>query len=181
MKDTGASIIKPGWVRNYPVPVFFFLFFTIMALFYAFTLSGFYNYTFQPFIVNINARIAGVFLHLFGENASVNGDLIASGRTSISVKRGCDALIPIFLFTSAVLAFPAPLRLKARGVFFGVLFLIAVNIVRIVSLYYTNIFYPQYFDLMHLEVWQVVFIGLGIACWAIWMQWIIKKAKTKLD
>jgi exosortase/archaeosortase family protein len=180
MKDTVSSIINSGWVKKYPVLVFFCLFFAIMALFYAFTLSDFYNSTFQPFIVNINARIAGIFLRIFGENASVYGDLITSGRTSISVKRGCDALIPIFLFISAVMAFPAPFRRKATGVFWGILFLVTVNIVRIVSLYYTNIFYPQYFDLMHLEVWQVIFIGLGIACWAIWMQWIIKKAQTKL-
>lgn len=167
--------LKAGWAGKSPVLLFVLFFFGIMAVFYAFMQTSFYQHSFQPFIVRINAQVASFLLNILGQGTHASGDLIASNRASISIKRGCDALVPIFLFCAALLAFPAKWRYKGVGLGVGVAFLLLVNIIRIINLYWVKLYYPNAFDIMHLEVWQVIFILLGILCWAVWMQWTQKK------
>lgn len=168
--------VKAEWVDKSPILLFVFSFFAVMALFYALMQTAFYQSNFQPFIVRTNAQVASFFLNILGQGTSASGDLISSNQASISIKRGCDALVPIFLFCSALLAFPAKWKRKLIGLGAGVGFLLLINIVRIINLYWIKLYYPSAFDLMHLEVWQVIFILLGILCWAFWMQWTQKKA-----
>lgn len=168
--------IKEGWAAKSPVLLFVLFFFGMMVLFYAFMQTAFYQHSFQPFIVKINARLASSMLHIFGENTIASGDLITSDRGFISVKRGCDALVPIFLFMSAIMAFPTKWKDKFTGLGLGISFLLFINLIRIANLYWVQIYYPSAFDLMHLEVWQVIFIILGILLWALWMQWTQKRA-----
>lgn len=160
---------KAGWDK-YPVLLFVLGFLVLMGLFYAFMLTSFFTEHFQPAVVTVNARISSAILNLFGEATSASGPMIASEAATISVKRGCDALVPIFLYISAVLAFPASWRSKLFGILWGVLFLFVLNIVRIISLFWIQLYKPAIFDMMHLEVWQVLFIILGIAAWGVWMQ-----------
>lgn len=160
---------KAGW-EKYPVLLFVLAFLILMSLFYAFMLTSFFQEQFQPAIVAGNAKISSILLNLFGEQTSASGSVIATEATSISVKRGCDALVPIFLYISAVLAFPTKWRSKIFGILWGILFLLILNIIRIMSLFWIQLYKPEIFDLMHLEVWQVLFIVLGIAAWGIWMQ-----------
>jgi len=49
-----------------------------------------------------------------------------------------------------------------------------------VSLWYTGIWYPSIFEIMHVEVWQMLFIALPIVFWLIWLrrQWPKKSART---
>ena len=136
------------------------------TLFYAFMTTNAYQQYFQPFIVRVNAQLSSVLLNIFGYQTSANGDMIASTYGSISIKRGCDALVPIFLFCSALLAYPAKWKLKLIGLVGGVGLLLLVNLFRIINLYWVQLHYPRAFDIMHLEVWQVIFIIRGIFCWA---------------
>jgi exosortase/archaeosortase family protein len=75
------------------------------------------------------------------------------------------------LFSVAVIAFPGKLKQKLIGVFSGIIILYVLNQLRIVSLYLTGIYYPKAFELMHVEVWQFLFIIFAIALWVIWIKW----------
>lgn len=170
------QFLKKGWEAKSPVLLFVLAFFGMMVLFYAFIQTSFYQNSFQPFIVRVNAQIASFLLNIFGESTTASNDLIASNQGSISIKRGCDALIPIFLFMSAVIAFPAKWKDKLIGLGIGISLLLFVNLIRIINLYWIQLYHPSLFDLMHLEVWQVIFILLGILFWAFWMNWTQKRA-----
>jgi exosortase/archaeosortase family protein len=53
----------------------------------------------------------------------------------------------------------------------GTLFLQAANLVRVISLLYLRIHGSTWvFDLMHEDVWQLVFIGLAMACFLCWLR-----------
>lgn len=171
--------LKEGWAAKSPVLLFVISFFGIMVLFYIFIQSAFYQQTFQPIIVRINAQVASFILNIFGAHTVASNDLIASNAGSISIKRGCDALLPIFLFMSAVLAFPAKWKDKLLGLGVGVGLLLVVNLVRIISLFWIQLYFPSAFDLMHLEVWQVIFIILGVLFWIYWMNWTQRKYRNK--
>jgi len=168
---------EAGWGGKYPVLLFVLLFAVVMALFYGFMLTSFFQEHFQPWVVKINAHISSFVLNLFGEEPSASGAVLLSEKASISIKRGCDALVPIFLFISAIVAFPAKWKYKLSGIIIGVALLFILNIIRIISLFWVKRFWPEAFDMMHLEVWQVLFIIIGILLWVLWMQRVLKKTK----
>ena len=43
--------------------------------------------------------------------------------------------------------------------------------VRIVALFYTGVFLPDYFNESHIFVWQSVVILAGVALWVVWARW----------
>ncbi len=129
--------------------------------------SGFF-----PWYLRQTTTAAVKVLHFFGyDNVSVGGDKgndLIGPKGNISVSRGCDAVAPTVLFLAAVLASPARRLSKLRAVIGGTLILMTVNLLRIISLYLTAVHWPRAFDVMHLDVWQAIFIFLAILLWALW-------------
>lgn len=122
------------------------------------------------------AHISAGALKLMGERTTVSDSQVISPRFSVSIKRGCDAVQPTLLFVTAVIASPVALWSKLPGLAFGLLFLMAMNLVRVISLFYIGIYFSmKTFDIMHHDVWQAVFIILSIFAWAVWAVWAVRK------
>jgi len=115
-----------------------------------------------------------VLLRLLGQDATVLGRSIDSPRASMSIERGCDAIHPSALFLAAILAFPASLRKKVVGAVAGVALLLAINLLRIISLFYIRVHFPAAFEIMHVEVWQALFIFLALLCWIVWVARVMR-------
>ncbi|MHC4697225.1 MAG: hypothetical protein ACYTFA_10815 [Planctomycetota bacterium] len=124
--------------------------------------------TVWPAHLRFVTRASGVILSVFEDSLRISGYSISSPRYSISIARGCDAFEPCALFVSGVLAFPAPWLSKLSGALIGTLFIMVLNLVRIVTLFYVGAFWPKVFHMMHVDVWQTLFILLAIAFWTIW-------------
>jgi exosortase/archaeosortase family protein len=73
------------------------------------------------------------------------------------------------LFASAVWAYPASVRARALGTLVGVAVLYAVNLLRVISLLGLGLLARDWFDLVHLYVWQAVFFSIVAACWLGWI------------
>ncbi len=128
------------------------------------------------------AHVSGVVLRMFGEDGvRVAGSSVSSSRFSVDIKRGCDAVQPTVLFISAVLASPVALTAKLPGLGFGFLFLMFMNLVRVITLFYTGVYWPSAFNVMHHDVWQAVFIILSILAWASWAVWALRKTMQAAD
>ncbi len=163
------------WIQaKNPILVFVALFALLLASFYAVTLSQSFQRLVFPVYLSSNARVSAGVLNLLGQKTAVEGRTIRSPHFSIEIRRGCDAVDPIALFAAALLAFPAPWRRKLPGLAAGMLLLAGLNLVRIVSLFLVGRFFPKAFDLMHLEVWQAVFIVVAVVTWAGWIGWALK-------
>ena len=115
-----------------------------------------------------------MILRLLGQDVTVHGKSISSTQAALSIERGCDAIHPSALFLAGVLAFPASLWKKVGGAVAGVAMLLAVNLVRIISLFYVRIHFPAAFEIMHVEVWQALFIFLALLCWIVWVRWAMR-------
>jgi len=118
-----------------------------------------------------NAWISHAVLNLLGFDTLLNKTQISSGDFSIVVRRGCDAVEPAALFASAVLAFPAPAAKKVVGILAGTLVLLAINILRVVSLFWIGIVARPLFAKVHLEIWPLLFILAALALCAVWIRW----------
>ncbi len=164
-----------GWfLRHKPVFIFLLIFGVLMCLFYMVVVfTSFYEHPFTSYL-GFNAKISGRVLNLFGQDVTVRGMSISSLAFSITLKRGCDAIEPTALFICAILAFPAAFIKKVAGVIAGALLLAVLNVVRIVTLFLVGFYLPSFFELMHADIWQGLFIFLAIFFWIIWLLWLSK-------
>ncbi len=176
----GFSASFLGWVHaKRPVLGFVLLFVVLMAVFYSITFIPYVSNDLLPAYTRLNARISVGVLNLFGEEAAAKGTAVSSTRFSVDIRHGCDAVAPSALFIAAVLAFPGLLRSKIPGILVGTLVLAVINIIRIVTLFYTGIFFPRAFEAMHVDVWQPIFILLALVFWVIWAWWATRPKPAK--
>lgn len=134
-----------------------------------------------PSYLRFNARLAGAVLTACGYDITVTDQTVKDEQSGFGVKigRGCDAVTPSALFVSAVLASPVGLGASIPAAVVGTIILMTVNLVRIVSLLLTGIYTPRLFDVMHLDVWQALFIFLAILLWALWASRLARRRRAK--
>jgi exosortase H (IPTLxxWG-CTERM-specific) len=114
------------------------------------------------------AKMSAVALRLLGEGAAVSGCVVSSPRFAVTIYNGCNGLITSLIFVSGVLAFPARWTSKLIGVAGGLVAIQLVNLVRIISLFYIGVFFPDHFDDAHVYIWQSLVIVAGISLWIVW-------------
>lgn len=155
-----------------PSPLRFLLVFGGLVIgYYALYATDFYyHYLYTP-IVKLDAFLGSKILWLLGQNTHSEGISITNSQFSVSVSIGCDGLEAMALFAIAIVAYPMTTRIKLIGLGWGLLFLWGLNLLRIITLFLTGVYWPSAFDFMHLEFWQVVFFLLAIVAWLRWVKW----------
>ncbi len=158
-----------SWFRR-KGPVFRFVAgFAVLVGSFAVFFFAYYTQTdsFEDYL-RLNADVSAWLIRLMGDDARSSGFTVVSSRASVQIRHGCDAIFPSALFVGAVLASPLRFTAKIPGIFLGTVVLLSINLVRIVSLYYTRIYYPKAFHIMHIDVWQPAFIFLALFFWVAW-------------
>ena len=162
----------PRWFTGKrPIFQFVGIFVVLMGVFYAIARSTYMDKNVLPRYMAFNASASAMILRVLGEDASANGTFVSSPRYAVDIKRGCDAVEPSALFIAAVMAFPTALLPKLPGLLLGTIVLAIINLVRIVTLFYTGIYFPSLFETMHEDVWQALFILLALFLWVVWAWW----------
>ena len=173
-KQTKPSLLKgihSRWLQIWPVLLFGLGFASLMILFYVVWLSDYFQNSIHPHIISVNARLSSFILNLFGMGTSTMNAMISSSSFSVDIARGCDGVEAMALYASALLSFRGTWRYKLAGFFGGIAILFTLNIVRIISLFLTGIYFPKFFEIMHVEVWQVLFIIFAIGLFGLWIWW----------
>lgn len=119
----------------------------------------------------INAQVTAAILGFFGDQVNVNRDALVSDNFSLGIKRGCDAIQATAFFIFLVFASPSQMRYRARIPYAiaGTVFLLLLNLVRIITLYYAGMYCSKaIFDFLHVDFWQAVFIFLPLFLWVMW-------------
>ena len=176
-REPGASLLT---IKR---PVLRFVL-VLVCLMGVFNVSFLYWISRGPFFegyLALNADICAAILNALGENAKAIGVQLSSSRYALEIKRGCDGLQASVFFAIAVLASPCRVAMLARlpVILLGTLFLLLFNLVRIVSLYYTGIYFPGMFDIMHVDVWQAVFIFAPLFLWAMWARSVERRSTVR--
>ena len=167
------SKLSTGWQSRYPVLLFVGGFALLMGVFYIVYLSHWFNMHIQPLILSVNASLSSRLLNLFAQNTQVISSTIYSPVFSVSIALGCDGVEAMALFSCALLAFPSKWKAKIIGLAVGISFLFILNILRVVTLFFTGVYYPRAFEVMHIEVWQVIFILLALVLWMLWLRYVV--------
>ena len=103
--------------------------------------------------------ISGALIHLFGGKAAVDGVVLASPEGfAVRVENGCNAINVTILLWSAILVYPAPWIEKLKGLAVGSAALHAINLLRIISLYYLGRYNQGWFEFAHLYLWESLIV-----------------------
>jgi len=126
--------------------------------------------------LQLNAWLANAILNLLGQGSHVSGVTISSPKFAMAIRRGCDAVEPTWLLCAAMLSYPARWTDKFTGMAIGAVALQALNLARMVSLYFVGVYLPSFFNSVHLEIWPTVFILVAIILMTGWINWTKRHA-----
>ncbi len=168
-----APALRQWWRSKWPVIRFGSTFVLLLAAYYAVAVtSGFDQLLFR--ILHWNAIASCAILNLLGQSCSISGTFIQSATFSVNIRRGCDAVEPVWFFVAAVLSFLAPARLKVAGIVVGATLICLANIIRISSLFIIGAHFPRLFPAAHLEIWPALLIVFASILWIAWILWARK-------
>ncbi len=120
-----------------------------------------------PFTAGV-ARVSAAALSGIGEKVSVAGTEIRSGAFAVNIENGCNGVEAALLFGSAILAFPAPWRRRALGLILGFAAIQALNLVRVVSLFWIGAHRPALFSSSHTVLWQSAVVLFSVLLFLFW-------------
>jgi exosortase/archaeosortase family protein len=93
----------------------------------------------------------------------------------MSVRRGCDGIQAMGILAIAISLLPGNPRRKLLGIVAGVGMLLAINLVRLVSLFWTGVHHPQLFQVMHVHVWPALLVTCAVLHVIVWSHWATQR------
>jgi exosortase/archaeosortase family protein len=97
--------------------------------------------------------------------------LYVPGGFAYEVAAGCTGLLPALVIAAAILAAPARAAAKRRGLVVAVPLVLAVNLLRLVHLFYLGVHAPGQFALAHTFLWEAGLVVFTLGTWLVWWQW----------
>lgn len=163
-----AADAAPFWQRNRRELKFLILFMVLLGGgFTLISLNWVNDHAVEPFTAGV-ARVSGATLGLLGQGVTMQGTVIRSPRFAVNIKNGCNGIEAMLIFLAAVLAFPASWKSRLAGLALGILAIQLVNLIRVVALFLTGVYFPRIFDTSHTVIWQTVVILFGVLLWIFW-------------
>lgn len=151
---------------------FLFLFFTLLVTLFVIELTPFaQQYFVQPF-TTLLATISISLIHLFDDNVMSYGVIIYNtvNQFAVSIEAGCNGIEASIILFSAIMTFPRSWKSRLLGVGIGLISLHAVNIVRIISLFYLGQWNMTAFEWAHLYLWQALIMLDVFIVFLLWLR-----------
>ena len=121
---------------------------------------------------NALASLATTLIQFFDPSVMASGKIIRSSTNgfAVSIEAGCNGVEATIVLLAAMVAFPSPWRHKLAGIAIGVVAVQALNVVRVVSLFYLGQWSFAAFEWAHLYVWQALIMLDVLIVWLIWVR-----------
>ena len=125
----------------------------------------------QPLTAGI-AYVSAGLLQLFDSTVHAEGILISNSQTgqAVSIQPGCNGVEAMICLTAAVMATPASWQQRLFGLGIGYLAIQALNILRVISLFYLLQWNQAWFEWAHLYLWQALIILDGLIVYLLWLR-----------
>jgi len=99
-----------------------------------------------------------------------SGSSVQIAGASMQIVADCTPLMPIAALAIAVFAFPAPWRWRGLGLLGGAVLLWLYNLVRIFALVPVLSWKPEWFDFIHVYLWQTMTLLVVFAIFLVWLR-----------
>ena len=130
----------------------------------------------QPFTGLLTA-LSTVIILPFDDTVIARGRILRDATTgfAVSIEAGCNGVEAAMVLIAGVVAFPASMRHKIISIVAGFFFVKALDIVRIISLFYLGQWNYTAFEWFHLYLWPVLIMLDALVVFAIYLQWLGKQ------
>ena len=116
-------------------------------------------------IVFITAKI----LEIMGMLCTSQGSVITISGTSLDIKFGCNGLEAVMIYSVGIISFPATWKKKFLGIVAGFIVIQIINIIRIVVLAYSSIYFKTLFEYIHIYIAQGMMIAIALGIYLLWI------------
>jgi exosortase H (IPTLxxWG-CTERM-specific) len=169
-RRTRWQVIAQSWRENWPALRFVALFgLGVVLVYWLLRQEAVGRAVVAPFTQSI-ATCSGGLISLLGTSVRVSQRVISGHDFTISVENNCNAIFEIGFFLAAVVAYPATWRGRLWAFSVGPPLLYAVNLLRVMALFYVGTWRPAMFDEVHLYVAQSLFILVIALLWLAWVR-----------
>ncbi len=126
------------------------------------------------------ARASALLVTLFDAHVQSYGRLLVSTANgfAVSIESGCNGVEAAIILAAGMIAVPAPARLKLAGIVGGIVAVQALNVVRVVSLFYLGQWSRDAFEWAHLYAWQALIMLDVLVVWLLWLQWVRRRERN---
>ncbi|WP_033406349.1 exosortase H [Thiolinea disciformis] len=118
------------------------------------------------------AHLSSLLLSAFDSSVQSSGKVISNTLNdfAISIEPGCNGVEAMIVLAAALIAFPTTWTYKIKGLWWGTLAIQALNLVRIISLFYLGQWSRELFDWAHLYVWQALIMLDALVVFLVWIR-----------
>ena len=122
------------------------------------------------------ARASAAIVHIIDPSVISYDRVLQSAKTGfgVSIEAGCNGVEATIVLVAAMLAFPSSWKMKLWGIGLGFLAVQAVNLIRIVSLFFLGQWNFKVFEFAHLYMWQALIMLDVLVVWLLWMRYVAK-------
>ena len=155
---------------------FLFIFCTVLGSLFAIEmLKPVQESVIQPF-TGLLAALSTALILPFDDTVIAQGRILRDAATgfAVSIEAGCNGVEAAIVLIAGILAFPASLQHKLVAILTGFFFVQALNVVRIISLFYLGQWNYTVFEWFHLYLWPVLIMLDVLIVFAIYLQWLGK-------
>lgn len=151
---------------------FFVVFVVLLAVLFGLELTPWVQTWLVVPWTNALAAIATSIVTLFDHDVVASGKVIRSGVNgfAVSIEAGCNGIEATLVLLAAILAYPAPWRYRCIGLGIGVVAVQALNVIRVISLFYIGQWSFRVFEWAHLYVWQALIMLDVLVVWLVWVR-----------
>jgi exosortase H (IPTLxxWG-CTERM-specific) len=156
---------------------YFFLIFisVLLVLFFVELLSVTQQMIILPWTEFLASMSSGL-VSFFDDNAISQGVLLQDRQSgfAVSIQPGCNGIEAAIVLIAAITAYPSTLMQKIAGILIGFVAVQALNILRIISLFYLGQWNMTFFEWAHLYVWQALIMLDVFIVFILWIKYIQK-------
>lgn len=118
------------------------------------------------------AAFSAWLVQLMDANVYASGKVLQDMQSgfAVSIEAGCNGVEATIVLVSAILAFPSPWHIKLIGIMAGFLAIQAINLLRIISLFYLGQWNQTAFEWAHLYIWQSLITLDVLIVFLIWLR-----------
>ncbi len=117
-----------------------------------------------------------------------DADVLSYGRVlqsqstgfGVSIEAGCNGIEAVIILIAGMVAFPSSMKLKLIGIAVGCIAVQAVNVIRVISLYYLGKWDQAVFEFAHLYLWQALIMLDVLVVWLLWIRAVAKRQGATL-
>ena len=126
------------------------------------------------------ARASASMVQLIDPSVISHDRVLQSAKTGfgVSIEPGCNGVEAAIVLVAAMLSFPAPWLMKLWGIVIGFAAVQAVNLIRVVTLFFIGQWNLKVFEFAHLYMWQALIMLDVLIVWLIWMRLVARRERA---